>query len=538
MNVVYDSPGSMAPYVQPITEYTFLPHITSWKDLVKERLNEYIDRYIFQFLYLEDYNINDDLITRVLGKMNLSTQERHELFTQHQERNSLTSSGHNRNLLSTSLSTLPLSSTQSSSHLHSNQSDLGLFTPVRITIRIEFYSLLEYMEYNKSYIESNWTIYHVSAFLRVIDLKRYEDTFVDNNIDGKSLLQLCQSNDRQSIKIKEFITKLNLNSEELRSLINKIQKLGSVDHLDIFQEVSKEECRVRAEYERKIELMIAARREFQQNQLQQQQQKTSITSHNSASKLVNKSTPSTPQTSTTLKSSQSTPSSTPGTTVYKFSSMASPTASTLSSPNSTPIVQYNNGNNNNNNSNNNNNNGNNIRKPKSPPIVNRIEGKSNSDSDINSEDDSNDINDVTISNTLHNEIESRMHREDTLFSEGIFEVVMVGEGAVGKTSIMNRICKNEFHTVEKPTIGTKLLQHSLGKLVLDIWDTGGQPAQYATMKARVKRADIILAIYDVSNKESLVAIQNILQDLYHTGNYIVIILIITVIIIITNNNNN
>jgi hypothetical protein len=474
----------MAPYIQPMNEYTFLPHLPSWRDLVKDRLNESIERYVFQFSYLDDYQINDELISRVLGKMNLSSQERHELFAQHQERHSLTSSGHDRNLLSSSVfpSTLPSAggTGNNSTHTGSGQKDeLGLFAPIRITIRLEFYSLLDYLEYNQAWMASNWSVYHVAAFLRLTNQRELEDLFVEKNIDGKALFQLAQPIELIPFpKIKEVLLKVNFTEEAGRVFRGKVLKLGCIDHLELLQEVMQEECRVRAEYERKSELAMATAK----SQYRQQQgiKPTPVTPSTSAPSAALPSTPQAPSASTV---------STPATTVYKFSHLA---AHSSSSPSSTSKKT-----------------GTSSATPQSPqtPTIHYA----------NEEKD--EIKRSTQRGGEREEAikETRVTRGDTLFSDGLFEVVMVGEGAVGKTSVLNRICQDQFHAVEKPTIGTRLMQHALGKLVLDIWDTGGQPAQYATMKARAKRADVILAIYDVSNRDSLIALKTILQDLFQLG---------------------
>jgi hypothetical protein len=497
MNVVYEAPISMAPFVPPVNDHLFLPHMSSWRDLIKERLNESIERYVFQFSYLEDYQINDDLITRVLGKMNLSSQERHELFTQHQERHSLTSSGHDRTLLSSTVFQSTLPSSSSSHTIGTSGSHLGLFTPLRITLRIEFFSLLDYLEYNQGWIQSNWTVYHVTAFLRLTNQRELEDLFIESQIDGRALFQLVQPVDHIPFpRLKELVKKIIVSEEIGRSFRGRVLRLGSVDHLEVLQEVMQEECRVRGEYERKEEMMMATAKAHYRQQAQQQQSQrkppatpTAPSHAPTASALT---TPS-PQTASSV--------STPATTVYKFSHLAShsssspsakqinPTTSGTASPSpspQTPTIHY---------GNEEKEEGEKKRNHVSSPIQSR--GGEGEGEEVNKE--------------------NRLTRGETLFSDGLFEVVMVGEGAVGKTSILNRICQDQFHAIEKPTIGTRLVQHALGKLVLDIWDTGGQPAQHATMKARAKRADVILAIYDVSNRDSLIALKNILEDLFQLG---------------------
>ena len=88
---------------------------------------------------------------------------------------------------------------------------------------------------------------------------------------------------------------------------------------------------------------------------------------------------------------------------------------------------------------------------------------------------------------------------------------------MGKTSIMNRVCGKDFNSTEKPTIGTRLAQHTLGKLVIDVWDTAGQHTQFGSVKAKSRRADILLAVYDVSNKDSLRVLEERLTEIVRDG---------------------
>ncbi|MCI00714.1 ras-related protein RABA4c-like [Trifolium medium] len=68
-----------------------------------------------------------------------------------------------------------------------------------------------------------------------------------------------------------------------------------------------------------------------------------------------------------------------------------------------------------------------------------------------------------------------------LQNEGIdymFKIVMIGDSGVGKSQLLNRFVRNEFHLKSKATIGvefltkTVLMDHKLVKA--QIWDTAGQ----------------------------------------------------------------
>jgi len=61
----------------------------------------------------------------------------------------------------------------------------------------------------------------------------------------------------------------------------------------------------------------------------------------------------------------------------------------------------------------------------------------------------------------------------------LFKVVIIGDSGVGKSNLLSRFTRNEFHLDSKSTIGvefaTRSIQHD-GKIIkAQIWDTGAQP---------------------------------------------------------------
>eukprot|EP00929_Paragymnodinium_shiwhaense_P083297 TRINITY_DN44336_c0_g1_i1.p1 TRINITY_DN44336_c0_g1~~TRINITY_DN44336_c0_g1_i1.p1 ORF type:complete len:238 (+),score=51.77 TRINITY_DN44336_c0_g1_i1:51-764(+) len=96
-----------------------------------------------------------------------------------------------------------------------------------------------------------------------------------------------------------------------------------------------------------------------------------------------------------------------------------------------------------------------------------------------------------------------------------FKVIILGDGAVGKTSIAMRFTKDHFSTAYKQTIG---LDFFLKRLVLpgdinvalQIWDIGGQTIGNKMIKKYIYGAHAVLLCYDVTNYQSF---QN-LEDWY------------------------
>ena len=94
------------------------------------------------------------------------------------------------------------------------------------------------------------------------------------------------------------------------------------------------------------------------------------------------------------------------------------------------------------------------------------------------------------------------------------KVVLIGEGAVGKTSIINRYTHNKFNESETITIGasfiakTILLQDYNQSIKFEIWDTAGQEKYRALAKVFYKNAAVCVLVYDITRKNSFEALKN------------------------------
>ena len=98
------------------------------------------------------------------------------------------------------------------------------------------------------------------------------------------------------------------------------------------------------------------------------------------------------------------------------------------------------------------------------------------------------------------------------------KIVLLGEAAVGKSSLINRYCKNTFSESYKITIGGAYLKHELklkdGKtIIFHFWDTGGQERFRSMASLYYKDASAAILCYDIGNIESLNAIEYWIQEL-------------------------
>ena len=88
------------------------------------------------------------------------------------------------------------------------------------------------------------------------------------------------------------------------------------------------------------------------------------------------------------------------------------------------------------------------------------------------------------------------------------KIVLLGDPAVGKSSLVQRFCSDKFEDKYKITIGGAYLQKEVKLkngdiLKLHIWDTGGQEKFRSMASLYYKDAVAAILVFDLSNKESL-----------------------------------
>ena len=87
-----------------------------------------------------------------------------------------------------------------------------------------------------------------------------------------------------------------------------------------------------------------------------------------------------------------------------------------------------------------------------------------------------------------------------------FKVILVGESGVGKTCIIKQYIDNNFDSEEIPTIaGQEVFKEiTIGKdtIKLTIWDTCGQENFRSINSIFMKKSNIVIFVYDITNKKS------------------------------------
>ena len=105
---------------------------------------------------------------------------------------------------------------------------------------------------------------------------------------------------------------------------------------------------------------------------------------------------------------------------------------------------------------------------------------------------------------------SRKYKKE---NEDIMKVITLGEGGVGKTSIIRRYIDNEFDENVLSTIGLnfsfKNIELKDGNTIkLKLIDTAGQEKYRALAKSYFKNIDAVLFIFALDNQESFDNIKN------------------------------
>ncbi|XP_048850755.1 ras and EF-hand domain-containing protein [Brienomyrus brachyistius] len=96
-------------------------------------------------------------------------------------------------------------------------------------------------------------------------------------------------------------------------------------------------------------------------------------------------------------------------------------------------------------------------------------------------------------------------------SDTTYKIVLAGDAAVGKSSFLHRLCKNEFRGNTSATLGVDFQVKTLvvdgEPTVLQLWDTAGQERFRSIAKSYFRRADGVLLLYDVTCEKSFLNVR-------------------------------
>jgi len=94
-----------------------------------------------------------------------------------------------------------------------------------------------------------------------------------------------------------------------------------------------------------------------------------------------------------------------------------------------------------------------------------------------------------------------------------FKVILLGDGAVGKTSIARRFSENQFNQMYKQTVGVDFFIRRINippnyHITLQLWDIGGQSIGSRMITNYISGAHAVLLCYDITNYESFANLED------------------------------
>lgn len=98
-----------------------------------------------------------------------------------------------------------------------------------------------------------------------------------------------------------------------------------------------------------------------------------------------------------------------------------------------------------------------------------------------------------------------------------FKVVLLGEGCVGKTSLMLRYVQDKFNDKHLTTLQASFLNKRLNidgqRVNIAIWDTAGQERFHALGPIYYRDSNGAILVYDITDEDSFFKVKNWVKEL-------------------------
>lgn len=110
------------------------------------------------------------------------------------------------------------------------------------------------------------------------------------------------------------------------------------------------------------------------------------------------------------------------------------------------------------------------------------------------------------------------------------KLVLLGEAAVGKSSIVLRFVSNDFAENKEPTIGAAFLTQRVNMgdhtIKFEIWDTAGQERFASLAPMYYRNAQAALVVYDVTKPQSFIKARHWVKELHEQASKGIIIALV------------
>ncbi|KAJ4816449.1 Ras-related protein Rab-5A [Rhynchospora pubera] len=102
------------------------------------------------------------------------------------------------------------------------------------------------------------------------------------------------------------------------------------------------------------------------------------------------------------------------------------------------------------------------------------------------------------------------------------KLVLLGDMGTGKTSLVVRFVKGQYHDCQESTIGAAFFSQvlSLNDAIVkfDIWDTAGQERYHSLAPMYYRGAGAAIVVYDISSTDSFARAKKWVEELKRQGN--------------------
>ena len=110
------------------------------------------------------------------------------------------------------------------------------------------------------------------------------------------------------------------------------------------------------------------------------------------------------------------------------------------------------------------------------------------------------------------------------------KLVLLGEAAVGKSSLVLRFVSNDFQENKEPTIGAAFLTQRCKinekTIKFEIWDTAGQERFASLAPMYYRNAQTALIVYDITKPQSFIKARHWVKELHEQASKDIIIALV------------
>ena len=108
-----------------------------------------------------------------------------------------------------------------------------------------------------------------------------------------------------------------------------------------------------------------------------------------------------------------------------------------------------------------------------------------------------------------------------------FKLVLLGDSAVGKSSLVLRFVRGQFFEYQESTIGAAFLTQTVAlndtTVKFEIWDTAGQERYHSLAPMYYRGAAAAIVVYDITSPLSFQRAKNWVRELQRAGNANIVI---------------